>query len=376
MTLYMVVIFVPIRLAIGGGNYMATWAWLLLCMVIPLLTAVGMGVSAFCIPLSFDWQTLMHLCITLAFFQIDLAVSRFLIVGPDLGSWSAIGLLCSKLNPCIVEHNILYAVESGPVPLLKTLVEWNGVLFHEIWWNVFICHNWLSHGAPLPLAVLSVPLNSCLVHAVVSSLSAGVRCFPIFLHVALAFHASGSILVPALIHLSWYSLEFKSTYHLWTMKRDWNVWARKDEEVVPAWDAGCTASMALILAYYLPLVHVTQTYPWLLSSAGIAHMANACHPVHFPRFTMEQVLTVLATLQFVGGMVVFALTKNLLTFWGHTGHMAKVPYEEVHGVDFFHHRRYGFEPLNPAAEPREVEWILGMHAWTSPKTPRADGARV
>ncbi|CAE8633115.1 unnamed protein product [Polarella glacialis] len=258
------VVFVPLRLCLGGANYLPSRAWYLLCFIIPAFVLAGLASSAFCVPIQADWQTLLHLMAALVYMQLDLCVARLLCSpSSSCADWSLPQLVLSKLSCRPARLDGLSP--PGLLPVARSLFELNGALFHEIFWNIFICQNCLNRGLPLPVALLAVPAASCLVHGIVSNINTGVRCLPNFLWVALSFHASGSVLPPALIHAMWYFLEAKLCFSLKTLKRDWDFAERKDECTTPPWDRTCSVGLALVLMFYLPLNVLVSLRPELHS---------------------------------------------------------------------------------------------------------------
>ena len=67
----------------------------------------------------------------------------------------------------------------------RGLFEFNGALLHEVFWNVFICQNFIDHGFSAAVSIIMVPIVSCVVHGFTSNFNQGYRCFPQFLWVAL-----------------------------------------------------------------------------------------------------------------------------------------------------------------------------------------------
>jgi len=290
-------VFVPARFALGGASYLPSRAWYFLCFVIPAFVALGLGSGSFCVPLRLDAPTAFHVVALALYLQIDLSVSRW-VVGPTLGTWSLLSLVKRKVS-CWPE---LSPLGFAP-PLARTLFEFNGALAHEIFWNIFICQNFLHCGLPAPLALLAVPAVSCLVHAITSNLNVGLRCFPNFIWVALAYHASGSVLPPALIHALWYVLDAKLVFLLTNVKREWDFEARVGECGTPSWDKTCTLGTALILLFYVPLNLLSYWYPELRSDGGLQHEMRSVHPGFFPAFFLERSLVALCLIQLLLGMV-------------------------------------------------------------------------
>lgn len=152
-------------------------------------------------------------------------------------------------------------MDAGFPSIFRGVVEFNGALLHEVWWNVFICQNFMEHfnnglfghggsgGADKGengyhhdskmtgsnpywysayLAILMVPVMSCLVHGITSNYVVGYRCAPQFLWVALAYHASGSVLVPALIHAMWYLCDGRLLVTMSNLKNEFDIAERTD----------------------------------------------------------------------------------------------------------------------------------------------------
>lgn len=302
------VAFVPLRYALGGANYLPSAAWYGLCFVIPAFVLIGVGSGAFCVPLQADTATLFHVGATLVYLQLDLCVSRWL-VGPEFGDCTVPGMVLPKLNPCAGDR-LDGLLPPGMPPLARSLFEFNGALFHEIFWNVFICQNCLQQGLPLPVALLAVPAVSCLVHGIVSNFQTGVRCFPNFIWVALAYHASGSVVPPALIHAMWYFLDAKLCFSLGTMKRNWDAESRKTECGTPPWDRTCSIAVLLILAFYGPLNLMSHSYPHLRSSQGIARALDGCSNIgHAPQSTIERGLLIAGSLQLFLGAATWRVIR-------------------------------------------------------------------
>ena len=119
---------------------------------------------------------------------------------------------------------------------------------HEVFFNVCICQNLLDRGWPAPAAICFVPFVSCVLHAITSNVRQGIRCAPLFFWVALSYHASGSVIVPGLIHTLWYMTDSKITVAMGTMKRDWDFEARRNETQTPPWDLAWWVGFANIIA--------------------------------------------------------------------------------------------------------------------------------
>ena len=86
---------------------------------------------------------------------------------------------------------------------------------------------------------------------IVSFLAAqGVRCLPQFTWVALAYHASGSVAPPALIHALWYLCDGKFVALLSTFKRDWDVHLRAGETGTTWPDLEWWLGWAFVVAVY------------------------------------------------------------------------------------------------------------------------------
>lgn len=308
--------FLPLRLALGGGNYLPSRPWYLLCLIIPGYVVLGVAVGAFCVPASLDAVVIAHIGVALLYTQLDLCVARRL-VGSGFGSWSLPALLWDKMsvNP---HHEVPDGiVVPGIVPLARSCFELNGALMHEIFWNVFICQNCIFWGAPAPLAILAVPASSCLVHAITSNINQGIRCLPNFMWVALAFHASGSVLVPGFIHALWYFTDAKMCFALKTMKREWDVGQRAGEVSTPPWDSSCTIGLVLVLCVYVPL----SALAWR-SEAGWDYL-DSCSYVQPPGRSVEWALCIAGTLQVVMGFATWGPVRAGMDVLEETGDLSE-----------------------------------------------------
>eukprot|EP00927_Polykrikos_kofoidii_P057851 TRINITY_DN52064_c0_g1_i1.p1 TRINITY_DN52064_c0_g1~~TRINITY_DN52064_c0_g1_i1.p1 ORF type:complete len:407 (+),score=56.89 TRINITY_DN52064_c0_g1_i1:119-1222(+) len=310
MVVWCLLTFVPIRLVLGGGNYLPSRAWYLLCFIIPVFVLVGLLTSAFCVPLHADWATAGHLVFAIFYMQIDLCVAR-LLCGQAFGTWSLPALVAGKFSFLPQAANGDGMTPPGVPPLGRSAFELNGALFHEIFWNVFICQNCLRRGLPLVLALLAVPAVSCLVHAITSNVNTGLRCLPNFVWVALSYHASGSVLVPALVHGMWYFLDAKLCFALKTLKREWDIHDRADEKATPSWDTTCSVGLLLVLVFYVPLNVLTSMNPGLTSVAGLQRMEACSTQLHveMPKQAIEQALACLIVVQLLVGAATWGTVR-------------------------------------------------------------------
>eukprot|EP00811_Abedinium_folium_P036357 NODE_9072_length_1448_cov_10.880394.p1 GENE.NODE_9072_length_1448_cov_10.880394~~NODE_9072_length_1448_cov_10.880394.p1 ORF type:complete len:379 (-),score=51.75 NODE_9072_length_1448_cov_10.880394:203-1339(-) len=261
-----VLVFVPCRFYFGGANYLPSRAWRALCLIIPGFVLVGILSGAFCIPIYADAPTLLHVALLYIYVQIDLLIARMLC-GEQFGTTGVHSLLWSKVMCKSVD--IADDLPAGILPIARTIYEVLGASFHEVFWNVFICENCTKHGLPLYIAILAVPFASCLMHGIVTNAWVGIRCFPIFLNVALSFHASGSIVVPALMHACWYLTDLKMCALLRFSKHDWDIATRTDESSTPPWGIDTTVGVILGACFYIPLNVLTHYYPMLTSGKGL-----------------------------------------------------------------------------------------------------------
>lgn len=299
-----ILIFVPCRIVLGGASYLPSQAWQALCIIIPCLVVLGIASGVFCAPIQCDLATVFHVLVTLAYFQLDLGLAR-LMTGPLYGNINVFEMFIRELSPVPSNSsNTLAAKIKAKVkapafakaPLFDFCIDLVSVTSHEIFWNVFICENCLKYGAPVWVGIVAVPLASGLVHGIVTSVPVGVRMIPQFLHVALAYHTSGSVVAPALIHQFWYLLDQKPLSVMKQAKRDWDIEERSEEVSLSCWDVYSSASLALTLCFYIPLEYIVGQYPVLRSVDACVEATHRCSRVHVPR-ALEIVLAVLFMLR-------------------------------------------------------------------------------
>lgn len=331
-----IVVFIFVRLAFGGAPYLPSAAWYMLCFVIPAYVALSVVISGVCIPLTPDWQTLLHCGLVLVYAQLDLLVSRAL-VGAKHGPWTLWGLIGPKLG---LFPRPFGAGDAGVPPLGRTVFEVNGAALHEIFWNVLVCQNCVDHGVPGWLAVCCVPLLSGLVHGIVSNAMQGVKCAPQFFWVALSYHASGSVAPPALIHALWYLLDGKLLVLLNTMRRDWDADARREEGGTPGPDVGWLAGFALMLAFYVGVNASSERWPGLRS----AHPHVRCGQTEvWPEYT------------------IVAATAAQLLFGAATWRPVRAMMAEIEGGDFTQAGLERGEQVMEQALKRPALPCLGSH---------------
>jgi len=327
LVIWCLLAFVPLRLLLGGANYLPSRPWYLLCFIIPMFVVLGLLSGVFKVPLEFDTPTAFHVVAALVYMQLDLCVARWW-VGPSFGTWNLPWLVATKLSP--IPATLDGLSPPGTPPIARSVFELNGALFHEIFWNVCICQNFIDHGFPWILALLAVPLSSGLVHGIVSNVNTGIRCFPNFLWVALAYHASGSVLPPAIIHAMWYVLEAKLCFSLKSVKRNWDVDDREDETETPPWDATSTLGLLLIVGFYTPLTILTSLYPQLRSLEGLHHAASGVHPGRLPvHDPLEKVLCILGLVQIGLGAATWELVRSGMDVLAEKGDLTDDGIDEI-----------------------------------------------
>jgi len=274
-----IVFFIFIRFLFGGAPYLASRAWYALCILIPFpFVAVGVGFGGICVPdvdLNFvssdqGLRTVLHLLNVVLYCQVDLLICRWWMkksypkafqhfeaedgaMGEEneddspralpeinfssisrqnkiFGDVNILTILWKNFHPTKAHNPICF----GFPALGRSLFEFNGAMLHEIFWNLFICENFIHGGTSAFYAIAAVPMMSCIVHGITSNVVCGLRCFPQFLWVALAFHASGgSFLVPSLIHAMWYLTDGKLLCLVNLHKHAWDKEERKSETQNP-----------------------------------------------------------------------------------------------------------------------------------------------
>mmetsp|Transcript_2078 Transcript_2078/g.3500 ORF Transcript_2078/g.3500 Transcript_2078/m.3500 type:complete len:386 (+) Transcript_2078:147-1304(+) len=253
------VIYGLLRLKWGGSNYLPGKVWYALCFIIPAFVAFGIVAGTVCVPLRLDWPTLFHIGAAWLWMQADLRIARWLCGAEHFGSANAFGMFFKKLT-------LTPQLGDGGVPPLgRSFVEFNGALMHEIFWNICICQNFIDWGWPTELAIMAVPALSCATHAVTSNVMEGIRCAPQFCWVALAYHASGSVLPCGFIHAMWYMTDGKLLVNLATFRRDWDWEKRKNESMTPPPDSPFYVGWMCILCYYGALTALVHFVPQLRS---------------------------------------------------------------------------------------------------------------
>mmetsp|Transcript_49516 Transcript_49516/g.115837 ORF Transcript_49516/g.115837 Transcript_49516/m.115837 type:complete len:386 (+) Transcript_49516:179-1336(+) len=239
----------------GGSNYLPGKVWYALCYIIPAFVAVGIVAGTVCVPLRLDWPTFFHVGAAWLWMQMDLWIARWLCGAEHFGSSNAFGLFFSKLT-------LTPQLGDGGVPPVgRSFVEFNGALMHEIFWNICICQNFINWGWPPALAIMAVPALSCVTHAVTSNVMEGIRCAPQFCWVALAYHASGSVLPCGFIHAMWYMTDGKLLVNLATFRRDWDWEKRRGETMTPPPDSPFYLGWVCILSYYGALTALAHFLP-------------------------------------------------------------------------------------------------------------------
>jgi len=285
---------------LGGANYLPSQAWQALCCIIPGLVVLGLLSSAFCAPIQLDWATAFHVLVTLCYFQLDLGLGR-LLTGSHYGEICVPWMVFRELSPFpSTSSSTLAAKIKGKVPtpafakapLFDFLIDLVSVTAHEIFWNIFICQNCLNYGMPVIVSILAVPTASCIVHGIVTSTNVGLRMFPQFLQVAMAYYASGSVIPPALIHHFWYLLDQKPLAVVKQAKREWDIEERRLEVSLSPWDHYSSTSLILTLFFYSPLIMLIHRFP-ALRSVGVA----SCHAGQFPKHAVDWILVVLFSLR-------------------------------------------------------------------------------
>ncbi|CAD7922317.1 unnamed protein product [Amoebophrya sp. A120] len=278
VTVATIVFFAYVRFVLGGAPYLCSRAWYAFCLLVPFpFLFLGIGLGGICVPLDFDIPTAVHLGLVLLYCQIDLLVSRFLVlrdfasrpsgatadgqestnaellrpsrehVSAQFGSINVVKIMLENLHPLRSRTPL----DLGSPALLRGCFEFNGALLHEVFWNVFICQNFLNHKYPPYLAIALVPVLSCVVHGIVCNWVSGYRCFPQFLWVVLAYHASGgSVLIPGLIHACWYFMDGRLLCVINIFKAEWDLENRKEETFTPHADKYWWLSIVLISGFY------------------------------------------------------------------------------------------------------------------------------
>lgn len=277
----LVLFFIVERWIFGTAPYLCSRAWYALVMFIPFpFVAFGAGFGGMCVPFRLDWQTGFHCLVVLLYCQIDLFLTRRMVAeqyakegGPSVqevkdlfdGKEQSINvfyILFKNFHPCEARG----PMDLGMPSIVRGVFEFNGAMLHEIWWNIFICQNFIDNGFPWYIAILAVPTFSCLVHGITSNWIVGYRCFPQFLWTALAYHASGSVLVPGLIHSMWYFGDARQSFLLTLSKHEWDKEDRKDEEMCPHADKYFFYGLAWVAIYYAGVNYlVHMQFPWLKS---------------------------------------------------------------------------------------------------------------
>eukprot|EP00391_Amoebophrya_sp_Ameob2_P011601 CAMPEP_0178994180 /NCGR_PEP_ID=MMETSP0795-20121207/7129_1 /TAXON_ID=88552 /ORGANISM="Amoebophrya sp., Strain Ameob2" /LENGTH=464 /DNA_ID=CAMNT_0020686349 /DNA_START=64 /DNA_END=1458 /DNA_ORIENTATION=- len=263
ITVATIVFFSIVRLWLGGAPYLCSAAWYGFCLMIPFpFLFFGIGLGGVCVPFQFDLPTAFHCVLVLVYCQVDLFVARFMVRREfpaeqeerqsKFGSINVLKIMADNLHPLKPRTPL----DMGAPALLRGVFEFNGALMHEVYWNVFICQNFLKHQYSEPVAILLVPVLSCLVHGIVCNYVSGYRCFPQFLWVVLAYHASGgSVLIPGLVHATWYFMDGRLLCVLNIFKQEWDVDTRKNETRTPHADKYWLASIGLICAFYAGVVY-------------------------------------------------------------------------------------------------------------------------
>lgn len=277
-------IYALLRLWWGGSNYLPGKVWYALCFIIPCFVAFSTVTGALCIPIRLDLPTLLHLAAALLYMQIDLLVARWLCGAEYFGSANAFGLFLSKIFTVTPQIG-----DGGVPPLLRSVFEFNGALLHEIFWNLCICQGFINQGWPDAAAIFIIPVISCAMHAVTSNFMEGLRCAPQFCWVALAYHASGSVLPSGFIHAMWYMTDGKLLVNLATVKRDWDYVSRTEagEFMTPPPDKPFFFGWLCILVYYGALNVLVECFPALRSVDP--HVAR-CSYGAFPENVAERII--------------------------------------------------------------------------------------
>jgi len=280
-------------LRVGGSNYMVGRCWYHFCYIVPLMVAAGLFPAVWKVPVHADAATAFHVGYAVVYFQTDLAVARWLC-GPKFGHWSLPALTLPKLDPRPWVN--LDGMSPGVPPLVRSCFEFNAALTHELFWNICFAENCVEHGLPELLALCTVPVASCVFHAVCSNVWTGIRCFPNFVLVALMYHASASIVPPMFAHAMWYFLDGKVCSVLKWFKHDWDIADRVEEKSTPPWDTTMFVGLALVLVFYVPLNVLVHYVPALKSSNGFSHAAGY-KLGELPTHWVEQVMIALCLLQ-------------------------------------------------------------------------------
>eukprot|EP00928_Gymnodinium_smaydae_P050753 TRINITY_DN34314_c0_g1_i1.p1 TRINITY_DN34314_c0_g1~~TRINITY_DN34314_c0_g1_i1.p1 ORF type:complete len:385 (-),score=43.76 TRINITY_DN34314_c0_g1_i1:90-1244(-) len=303
-------VFGALRAIWGSSNYLPAKAWYALCFIIPVFVAAGVLIGAFCVPIQLDAPTAFHLLATLVYMQLDLLVAKILCGAEYFGSANVACLFASKLRltPGVGD--------AGAPPLLRSIVEFNGALLHEIFWNVLICQNFIDWGWSVPVAIMAVPLISCAVHALTSNMVVGIRCAPQFCWVALAYHASGSVLPAGLIHAMWYMMDGKFLVTLSTFKRDWDYEDRVEESSAPLPDRPFYIGWAFILAYYAILNVFVESFPQFRS---LDHHVGRCRFGRFPAHDIEWIVLGCVCFQTVVGIATWGPVRAAMDILADTG---------------------------------------------------------
>jgi hypothetical protein len=253
---------------------------------------------------------MLHVLAALAYMQFDLLVARWYCGAEHFGSVNAPGLMLSKLA-------LTPKLGDGGMPsLFRSFAEFNGALLHEIFWNLCICQNFIDRGWSVPAAIAAVPLISCAVHAVTSNVMVGIRCAPQFCWVAMAYHASGSVLPPGFIHAMWYITDGKLLVNLATLKRDWDFHERREEHMTPPPDRPFFFGWLCILSYYGVLNALAERYPSLRSvDPHVSH----CRLGSGPAGAVEWLVMVGFCIQIVGGIATWNAVRAGMDILAETG---------------------------------------------------------
>jgi len=317
-----ILVFAPLRLAVGGANYLPSRAWYMLCFIIPCFVLAGILPSAFCIPLWADPATGIHLIAALVYIQLDLLVVRFFLMGPEISTFGLPCLLWDKFS--FLPQTLDGLTPPGVPPLARAAFELNGSLLHEIFWNVFVCQNCIDHGLPRARG----PGHPCRARR-------------------LLYHASGSVLVPGLIHAMWYLTEAKLSFALRSTKRNWDADERTAEAGTPPWDRTCTVGVILIVSFYVPLNIVSHMHADVLRSGeGLLHAEAGCRAGELPRYWIERVLILAGLVQVAVGVLTWGQVRAGMDLIAETGDLTDRGIEAVAGaMERYNQEHTGFRPL-------------------------------
>jgi len=213
-----------------------------------LLFVVALVLGKMCVPISLGSETWFHILITLLYIQLNL------LLGFSLGQ---IPLRACNL-PLIYKRLIFkrHAFVS------------NGALVNEVWWQVIVSDGFRRLHYPVWLSILVVPVTSGFGHGVVSNGCFGFRVMPNFLSVALAYHLSGSIWPPVMIHSAW-------------MKFPWAMWYNYPLNPQSYCDMPFVCGTVLVATYYgliywvCPMVPVQNACEDVGIAFAFCYLANA-----------------------------------------------------------------------------------------------------